>query len=101
MSELGDFQNNPNKLSCFVESHETITSYDLTHQSYVIKQTQRLEAKCRATVNQHLQTALDNSGTLFRSNYVLLCFCFVFLGGVNYRLSQDFSNFHFLLYCRT
>ncbi|TWW58612.1 Girdin Akt phosphorylation enhancer [Takifugu flavidus] len=63
--ELEDFENDPNKL-CF-ESRESITSHDLTHQSkrssYFIKQSQRLEAKCRAldTVNQHLQSALDNS----------------------------------------
>lgn len=77
MSELKDFENDPNKLCCFVESQESnITSRDLTHQStrssYVLKQSQRLEAKCRAldTVNQHLQSALDNSGTLCSSNKV-------------------------------
>lgn len=80
MSELEDFEKNPNKLCCFVEPRESvgITSHDLTHQSthpsYVIKQTQRLEAKCRAldTVNQHLQTALDNSGTLRRSIFLYI-----------------------------
>lgn len=78
MSELDDFERDPNKLCCFVESRESagIAGRDLTHQSthpsYAIKQTQRMEAKCRAldTVNQHLQTALDNSGTLRRSNKV-------------------------------
>lgn len=74
MPELEDFKNDPYKLCCLVESRESvgISSHDLTHRSthpsYVIKQTQQLEAKCRAldTVNQHLQTALDNSGTLCR-----------------------------------
>lgn len=76
MSELEDFENDQYKLCCFMESRESvgITNHDLTHQSihpsYIKKQTQRLEAKCRAldTVNQHLQIALDNSGTLCRSN---------------------------------
>lgn len=101
MSELGDFENDPNELCCFVKSRESvgITSHDLTHQSthpsYVIRQTQRLEAKCRAldTVNQHLQTALDNSGTLCRSNKFFLTY--------NYWGSRAFSNFHLLLFCRT
>lgn len=73
-SEFKHFENDPNTLCCFVESQESnITSQDLTHQStrssYIIKQSQRLEAKCRAldTVNQHLQSALDNSGTLCSS----------------------------------
>lgn len=72
VSELEDFENDPNK-RCSGESRESITSHDLTHQStrssYFIKQSQRLEAKCRAldTVNQHLQSALDNSGTLCSS----------------------------------
>lgn len=75
VSELEDFEKDPNKL-CFGESRESITSHDLTHQStrssYFIKQSQRLEAKCRAldTVNQHLQSALDNSGTLCSSTKV-------------------------------
>lgn len=68
ITELKDFQEDPDKLCCFVESRE---SRDLANQStrssYAMKQTQRLEAKCQAldTVNQHLQTALDNSGTVF------------------------------------
>lgn len=102
MSELEDFENEPYKLCCFVESHESvgITSHDLTHQSvhpsYVNKQTQRLEAKCRAldTVNQNLLTALDNSGTLCRSNKVFFKYIITGVAGL-------FSNFHFLFFCRT
>lgn len=77
VSELEDFEMDPNKL-CFGESRESITSHGLTHQStrssYFIKQSQRLEAKCRAldTVNQHLQSALDNSGTLCSSSKVYI-----------------------------
>lgn len=96
MSELDDFERDPNKLCCFVESRESagIASRDMTHQSthpsYAIKHTQRLEAKCRAldTVNQHLQTALDNSGTLCRSNKVKNIYIY------SHWRSRDFSNFH-------
>lgn len=81
MSELEDFENDPNELCCFVESSESvgITTHQSTLPSYIIKQTQRLEAKCRAldTVNQHLQTALDNSGTLCRSNQACFLLCFL------------------------
>lgn len=102
MSELEHFENDPKKLCRFVESRKSvgIASHDLTHQpthpSHVLKQTQRLEAKCRAldTVNQHLQTALDNSGTLCRSHKVFFLI-------YNHGCRWDFSAFYQLLFCRT
>ena len=73
MSELEVLENNHNRLHCFVESNGRSPCRDLTalpaRPSYTSKQTQRLEAKCRAldTVNQHLQAALDNTGRICRS----------------------------------
>lgn len=82
MCELEVLENNHNRLGCFVESRDCFPSsksssslHDLTglptRSSYAAsKHTQRLEAKCRAldTVNQHLQTSLDNTGRFCRSN---------------------------------
>lgn len=77
MSDLEVLENNHNRLHCFVRSrdhspgsknsspcHESIFTGLPTRSSYASKHTQRLEAKCRAldTVNQHLQTSLDNTG---------------------------------------
>ncbi|XP_031720295.1 girdin [Anarrhichthys ocellatus] len=76
MSDLEVLENNHNRLHCFVGSrdhspgskgsspcHESIITGLPTRSSYARKHTQRLEAKCRAldTVNQHLQTSLDNT----------------------------------------
>ncbi|XP_039655616.1 girdin-like isoform X1 [Perca fluviatilis] len=76
MSDLEVLENNHNRLHCFVGSrdsspgskssspcHESIFTGLPTRSSYASKHTQRLEAKCRAldTVNQHLQTSLDNT----------------------------------------
>ncbi|XP_028277326.1 girdin-like [Parambassis ranga] len=76
MSDLEVLENNHNRLHCLVGSgehspgskssspcHNSIYTGMPTRPSYASKQTQRLEAKCRAldTVNQHLQTALDNT----------------------------------------
>ncbi|XP_038570142.1 girdin-like isoform X1 [Micropterus salmoides] len=76
MSDLEVLENNHNRLHCFVGSgdhspgskssspcHGSIFSGLPTRSSYASKHTQRLEAKCRAldTVNQHLQTSLDNT----------------------------------------
>ncbi|XP_034717149.1 girdin-like isoform X2 [Etheostoma cragini] len=76
MSDLEVLENNHNRLHCFVGSgdgspgskssspcHDSIFTGLPTRSSYASKQTQRLEAKCRAldTVNQHLQTSLDNT----------------------------------------
>lgn len=76
MSDLEVLENNHNRLHCFVRSrdhspgsknsspcHESIFTGLPTRSSYASKHTQRLEAKCRAldTVNQHLQTSLDNT----------------------------------------
>nr|XP_020498489.1 girdin-like isoform X1 [Labrus bergylta] len=76
MSDLEVLENNHNGLHCFVGSrdpspgskssspcHDSIFTALPTRFSYASKHTQRLEAKCRAldTVNQHLQTALDNT----------------------------------------
>ncbi|XP_078022239.1 girdin-like isoform X3 [Epinephelus lanceolatus] len=76
MSDLEVLENNHNRLHCFVGSHDRSSgskssspSHDSiftglpTRSSYASKHTQRLEAKCRAldTVNQHLQTSLDNT----------------------------------------
>ncbi|KAM9363607.1 girdin-like [Symphorus nematophorus] len=76
MSDLEVLENNLNRLHCFVGSRDsspgskssspchssTFTGLP-TRSSYASKHTQRLEAKCRAldTVNQHLQTSLDNT----------------------------------------
>lgn len=83
MSDLEVLENNHNRLHCFVGSrdhspgsknsspcHDSIFTRLPTRSSYASKHTQRLEAKCRAldTVNQHLQTSLDNTGRLCRSN---------------------------------
>uniref|UniRef100_A0A8C9XUM6 Coiled-coil domain containing 88Aa n=1 Tax=Sander lucioperca TaxID=283035 RepID=A0A8C9XUM6_SANLU len=76
MSDLDVLENNHNRLHCFVGSrdsspgskssspcHDSIFTGLPTRSSYASKHTQRLEAKCRAldTVNQHLQTSLDNT----------------------------------------
>ncbi|XP_069561069.1 girdin isoform X2 [Brachyistius frenatus] len=76
MSDLEVLENNHNRLCCLVGSrdrspgskssspcHDSILTGLPTRSSYASKQTQRLEAKCRAldTVNQHLQTSLDNT----------------------------------------
>lgn len=83
MSDLEVLENNHNRLHCFVGSrdhspgskssspcHDSIFTGLPTRSSYASKHTQRLEAKCRAldTVNQHLQTSLDNTGRFCRSN---------------------------------
>lgn len=82
MSDLEVLENNHNRLHCFVGSrgrspgsksgspcHDSIFTGLPTRSSYASKHTQRLEAKCRAldTVNQHLQTSLDNTGGLYGS----------------------------------
>lgn len=85
-SELEEFEDDQNKLCCFVEPCEGGVNGDgrtnpSARSSYAVKQTQRLEAKCRTldTVNQHLQTALDNSGTSNTSGVArLLSFFFFF-----------------------
>ncbi|XP_063332841.1 girdin-like isoform X6 [Pelmatolapia mariae] len=76
MSDLEVLENNHNRRHCFVRSHdhspgsknssprhESIFTGLPTRSSYASKHTQRLEAKCRAldTINQHLQTSLDNT----------------------------------------
>ncbi|XP_068445070.1 girdin-like isoform X5 [Clinocottus analis] len=76
MSDLEVLENNHNRLHCFVGSHDhspgskgsspchgSIFTGLPTRSFYAKKHTQRLEAKCRAldTVNQHLQTSLDNT----------------------------------------
>ncbi|XP_074485145.1 girdin-like isoform X5 [Sebastes fasciatus] len=76
MSDLEALENSHNRLRCFVGSrdrspgskgsspcHDSILTGLPTRSSYASKHTQRLEAKCRAldTVNQHLQTSLDNT----------------------------------------
>ncbi|CAI5679349.1 unnamed protein product [Oreochromis niloticus] len=76
MSDLEVLENNHNRRHCFGRSHdhspgsknssprhESIFTGLPTRSSYASKHTQRLEAKCRAldTVNQHLQTSLDNT----------------------------------------
>lgn len=83
MSDLDVLENNHNRLHCFVGSrdsspgskssspcHDSIFTGLPTRSSYASKHTQRLEAKCRAldTVNQHLQTSLDNTGRFCRLN---------------------------------
>ncbi len=83
MSDLEVLENHHNRLHCFVGSrdhspgsknsspcHDSIFTGLPTRSSYASKHTQRLEAKCRAldTVNQHLQTSLDNTGRPCRSN---------------------------------
>ncbi|XP_037328735.2 girdin-like isoform X2 [Pungitius pungitius] len=75
MSDLEVLENNHNRRRCLVGSrdhspgskdcspcHDSIFKGLPTHSSYARKHT-RLEAKCRAldTVNQHLQTSLDNA----------------------------------------
>lgn len=82
MSDLEVLENSHNRRHCFVGSldhspgskssspcHDSIFTGLPTRSSYASKHTQRLEAKCRAldTVNQHLQTSLDNTGTDCRS----------------------------------
>lgn len=77
MSDLEVLENHHNRRHCFVGSrehspgskssspcHDSIFTGLPTRSSYASKHTQRLEAKCRAldTVNQHLQTSLDNTG---------------------------------------
>lgn len=76
MSDLEVLENHHNRRHCFVGSrdhspgsknsspcHDSIFTGLPTRSSYASKHTQRLEAKCRAldTVNQHLQTSLDNT----------------------------------------
>ncbi|XP_029949286.1 girdin-like [Salarias fasciatus] len=76
ISDMELLENHHNRLHCFVESrdhspgsqhgspgHGSIFTGLPTRPSYASKHTQRLEAKCRAldTVNQHLQTSLDNT----------------------------------------
>ncbi|XP_039860862.1 girdin-like isoform X4 [Simochromis diagramma] len=76
MSDLEVLENNHNRRHYFVRSHdhspgsknssprhESIFTGLPTRSSYASKHTQRLEAKCRAldTINQHLQTSLDNT----------------------------------------
>ncbi|XP_067440022.1 girdin isoform X1 [Thunnus thynnus] len=76
MSDLEVLENHHNRRHCFVGSrdhspgsknsspcHNSIFTGLPTRSSYASKHTQRLEAKCRAldTVNQHLQTSLDNT----------------------------------------
>ncbi|XP_029365594.1 girdin [Echeneis naucrates] len=69
MSDLEVLENVHNRLHCYVESceHSPGSNSILTglprRSSYASKHTHRLEAKCKAldTVNQHLQTSLDNS----------------------------------------
>ncbi|GAA6220271.1 girdin-like [Lates japonicus] len=76
MSDLEVLENVHNRLHCFVGSrdhspgskssspcHDSILTGLPTRSSYASKHTQRLEAKCKAldTVNQHLQTSLDNT----------------------------------------
>ncbi|XP_068585175.1 girdin [Cebidichthys violaceus] len=76
MSDLEVLENNHNRLHCFVGSRDhtpgskgsspcrdSIITGLPTRSSYARKHTQRLEAKCRAldSVNQHLQTSLDNT----------------------------------------
>lgn len=77
MSDLEEMENGHNRQYSSVESHDhspgsrsssprpdSIFAVLPTHTSYASKQTQRLEAKCRAldSTNQHLQTSLDNTG---------------------------------------
>lgn len=81
MSDLEVLENNHNRRHYFVRSHdhspgsknssprhESIFTGLPTRSSYASKHTQRLEAKCRAldTINQHLQTSLDNTGRSHR-----------------------------------
>lgn len=88
MSDLEVLENNHNRLHCFVGScvhspgsrssspcHESVFTGLPTRSSYASKHTQRLEAKCRnlETVNQHLQTSLDNTGRLCESIKHLIC----------------------------
>ncbi|KAM9314792.1 girdin-like [Pholidichthys leucotaenia] len=76
ISGMEVIKNNHNRPHCFMGSddrssgsnsgspwHESILTGLPTRFSYASKQTQRLEAKCRAleTINQHLQTSLDNT----------------------------------------
>ncbi|XP_071360179.1 girdin-like isoform X2 [Trachinotus anak] len=69
MSDLEVFENAHNRLHCLVGScdHSPGSNSIFTglpaRSSYASKHTHRLEAKCKAldTVNQHLQTSLDNS----------------------------------------
>ncbi|XP_029297591.1 girdin-like isoform X2 [Cottoperca gobio] len=76
MSDLEVLENHHNRLHRFVGSrdrspgskgsspcHDSIFTGLPTRSSYASKHTHRLEAKCRAldTVNQHLQTSLDNT----------------------------------------
>lgn len=76
MSDREVLENAHNRLHCFVGSCErspgsnSIFTGLPTRSSYASKHTHRLEAKCKAldTVNQHLQTSLDNSGTKCKSN---------------------------------
>lgn len=80
MSDLEVLENHHNRRHCFVGSrddspgskssspcHDSIFTGLPTRSSYASKHTQRLEAKCRAldTVNQHLQTSLDNTGRCY------------------------------------
>lgn len=81
MSDLEVLENSHNRLHCFVGSHDhspgskssspchDSTFTGLPTRSSYARHTQRLEAKCRAldTVNQHLQTSLDNTGMDSRS----------------------------------
>lgn len=83
MSDMEVLENAHNRLHCFVGTrdtspgskssspcHNSVFTCLPTQSPYASKQTQRLHAKCKAldTVNQHLQTSLDNAGMNCRSN---------------------------------
>lgn len=78
MSDMEVLENNHNRLHCLMASHEHPPGLKRSSPSqdsiftglparscYASKQTQRLEAKCRAldSANQHLQASLDSTGT--------------------------------------
>lgn len=80
VSELDVLENIHKRRSCFGDSRgcspgskSSSPGRDVTglpaHSPYSSMHAQRLEAKCRAldTVNQHLQTSLDNTGRFCRS----------------------------------
>lgn len=66
--DLEVLENSHNRLHCFGGLSDNCPDGILTglptRSPYASKHTQRLQAKCRAldTVNQHLQTSLDNTG---------------------------------------
>ena len=83
MSDLEVLENIHNRLHCFVGSrdhspgskssspcHDSIFTGLPARPSYASKHTQRLEAKCKVldSVNQQLQTSLDNTGKNCKSN---------------------------------